>query len=139
MLYNEGLDAPATGTLPLQILDKLVPGVDIHGHLVIEFDHGAMTRGTNVPAHGAQNQPGLRLSPLEHRQSDCLLHDLFRLPVAIDHSCNTTARVSTSTVNRSAAAAAEHVSASGNGRHIIDRRRDLPPRVEPVLLKELSA
>ena len=33
----------------------------------------------------------------------------------------------------------EHVSASGNGRRIIGRRRDLPSRVEPVLLKGLSA
>jgi transposase-like protein len=32
-----------------------------------------------------------------------------------------------------------HVSASGNGRRIIGRRRDLPSGVEPVLLKELSA
>ena len=43
-----------------------------------------------VPAHGAQNQPGLRLSPLEDRRSDCLLHHLFRLPAAVGQSCNTT-------------------------------------------------
>ena len=47
-------------------------------------------RVPKVPAHGAQNQCGLRLPPLEDRRSDCLLHHLFRLPVAAGHSCNTT-------------------------------------------------
>ena len=35
-----------------------------------------------VPAHGAKNQLGFRLSPLEDRRADCLFHDLFRLPAA---------------------------------------------------------
>ena len=47
-------------------------------------------RVPKVPAHGAHNQLGLGLSPLEDRRSDCLLHDLFRLPAAVGHSCNTT-------------------------------------------------
>ena len=38
------------------------------------------------------NQLGLGLSPLEDRRSDCLLHDLFRLPAAVGQSCNTTFR-----------------------------------------------
>ena len=54
------------------------------------FDIAEQERVPKVLAYGAQNQPGLRLSPLEHRRSDCLLHDLFRLPAAVDHSCNTT-------------------------------------------------
>ncbi len=36
-------------------------------------------------------QLGLGLSPLENRRSDCLFHDLFRLPAAVRQSCNTTA------------------------------------------------
>ena len=44
-----------------------------------------------VPAHSTKNQLGLGLSPLEDRRSDCLLHDLFRLPAAAGQSCNTTA------------------------------------------------
>ena len=54
------------------------------------FDIAERERVPKVPAYGAQNQPGLRLSPLEHRRADCLLHDLFRLPAAVGHSCNTT-------------------------------------------------
>ena len=47
-------------------------------------------RVPSVPAHGAQNQLGLSVSPLEDRRSVCLLHHLFRLPAAAGHSCNTT-------------------------------------------------
>ena len=46
-------------------------------------------RVPQVPAHGAKNQLGLGLSPLEDRWSDCLFHDLFRLPAAVGQSCNT--------------------------------------------------
>ena len=50
---------------------------------------------TAPPAEGlsctnAKNQLGLGLSPLKDRRSDCLLHDLFRLPAAVDQSCNIT-------------------------------------------------
>ncbi len=55
------------------------------------FDITERERVPQVPAHGAQNQLGLDLSPLEDRRSDCLLHDLFSLPAAIGHSCTTTA------------------------------------------------
>ena len=54
------------------------------------FDIAERERGPQIPAYGAQNQPGLRLSPLENRRSDCLLHDLFRFPAVVGHSCNTT-------------------------------------------------
>ena len=54
------------------------------------FDIAERERIPKVPAHGAQNQLGLGMSPLEDRRSDCLLHDLFRLPAAVGHSCNTT-------------------------------------------------
>ena len=54
------------------------------------FDIAEGERVPKVPAHRAQNQRGLRLSPLEDRRSDCLLHHLFRLPAATGHSCNTT-------------------------------------------------
>ena len=47
------------------------------------------------PAHGAKNQLGRRLPPFEDPRSDCLLHDLFRLPADGGHGCNTT----TCTVN----------------------------------------
>ena len=53
-------------------------------------------RVPQVPAHGAKNQLGLGLSPLEDRRSDCLFHDLFRLPAAVGQSCNTTTVVSAS-------------------------------------------
>ena len=43
-----------------------------------------------VPAHGAKNQLGFGLSPLEDRRPDCLFHDLIRLPAAIGQSYNTT-------------------------------------------------
>ena len=56
------------------------------------FDIAERERVPKIPAHGATNQLGLRLSPLEDRRSDCLLHHLFRLPVAAGHSCNTTPR-----------------------------------------------
>ena len=56
------------------------------------FDIAERERIPKVPAHGAQNQLGLSLSPLEDRRSDCLLHDLFRLPAAVGQSCNTTDR-----------------------------------------------
>ena len=46
------------------------------------FDITEQERLPKVPAHGAKNQLGLGLSPLEDRWSDCLLHDLFRLPAA---------------------------------------------------------
>ena len=42
------------------------------------------------PAHSAQNQLGLGLSPRDDRRSNGLLHHLFRLPVAAGRSCNTT-------------------------------------------------
>ena len=54
------------------------------------FDIAERERIPKVPAHGAQNQRGFGLSPLEDRRSDCLLHDLFRLPAAVGQSCNTT-------------------------------------------------
>ena len=54
------------------------------------FDIAKRERIPKVPAHGAQNQLGLGLSPLKDRRSDCLLHDLFRLPAAVGQSCNTT-------------------------------------------------
>ena len=50
------------------------------------FDIAERERVPQVPAHGAKNQLGLGLSPLEDRQSDCLFHDLFRLPSAIGQS-----------------------------------------------------
>ena len=54
------------------------------------FDITERERVPQVPAHGAQNQLGLDLSPLEDRWSDCLLHDLFSLPAAVGQSCKTT-------------------------------------------------
>ena len=54
------------------------------------FDIAERERGPQILAYGAQNQPGLRVSPLEQRRSDCLLHDLFRLPAVIADNCNTT-------------------------------------------------
>ena len=54
------------------------------------FDIAERERVPKVPAHGAQNQLGLGLSPLEDRRSDCLLHDRFRLSATVGHSCNTT-------------------------------------------------
>ena len=47
-------------------------------------------RVPQVPAHSAQNQLGLGLSPREDRRSNGLLHHLFRLPVAAGRSCHTT-------------------------------------------------
>ena len=47
-------------------------------------------RVPQVPAHSAQNQLGLGLSPREDRRSNGLLHHLFRLPAAAGRSCNTT-------------------------------------------------
>ena len=54
------------------------------------FDIAERERVPKLPAQGAKNQLGLGLSPLEDRRSDCLFHDLFRLPVAVGQSCNTT-------------------------------------------------
>ncbi len=54
------------------------------------FDITERERVPEVPAHGAKNQLGLGLSPLEDRWPDCLFHDRFRLPVAVGQSCNTT-------------------------------------------------
>ena len=54
------------------------------------FDIAERERVPKGRAHGTQNQLGLRFSPLEDRRSDCLLHDLFRLPAAVGQSCNTT-------------------------------------------------
>ena len=54
------------------------------------FDIAERERGSQILAYGAKDQPGLRVSPLEYRRSDCLLHDLFRLPAVVGHSCNTT-------------------------------------------------
>ena len=65
----------------------------VHLHAALAeppFDIAEQERVPKVPAYGAQNQPGLRVSPLEQRWSDCLLHDLFRLPAAVGHSCSTT-------------------------------------------------
>jgi len=53
------------------------------------FDIAERERVPKIPAHGANNQFRLRLQPLEDRRSDCLLHDLFRLPAAARQSCNT--------------------------------------------------
>ena len=52
------------------------------------FDITERARVPQLPAHGAKNQFGLGLSPLEDRRSDCLLHDLFRLSAAVGQSCN---------------------------------------------------
>ena len=54
------------------------------------FDIAEPERVPKVPAQSAKNQLGLGLSPLADRRSDCLLHDLFRLPAAVGQSCNTT-------------------------------------------------
>ncbi len=54
------------------------------------FDIVERERVPKVPTHGAKNQLGLGLSLLKDRRSDCLLHDLFRLPAAAAQSCNTT-------------------------------------------------
>ena len=56
------------------------------------FDIAERERVPQVPAHGAKDQLGLGLPPLEDRRSDCLFHDLFRLPAAVRQSCNTTIR-----------------------------------------------
>ena len=56
------------------------------------FDIAERERVPQVPAHGTKNQLGLGLSPLEDRRSDCLFHDLFRLPASVSQSCNTTFR-----------------------------------------------
>ena len=53
------------------------------------FDIAQRERVPKGPAHGAKNQLGLRLPPLEDRRSDGLLHDLFRLPAVVGQSCNT--------------------------------------------------
>ena len=58
------------------------------------FDIAERERVPQVPAHSAKNYLGLGLSPLEGRRSDCLFHDHFRLPAAIDQSCNTTGEAS---------------------------------------------
>ena len=42
------------------------------------------------PAHSAQNQLGLGLSPRDDRRSNGLLHHLFRLPAVAGRSCHTT-------------------------------------------------
>ena len=42
------------------------------------------------PAHSAQNQLGLGLSPRDDRRANGLLHHLFRLPAAAGRSCHTT-------------------------------------------------
>ena len=47
-------------------------------------------RVPQVPAHSAQNQLGLGLSPREDRRSNGLRHPLFRLPAAAGRSCHTT-------------------------------------------------
>ena len=57
------------------------------------FDIAQRERVPKVPAHGAKNQLRLRLSPLGDRRSDCLLHDLFRLPATVGQSCNTTHQI----------------------------------------------
>ena len=54
------------------------------------LDIAERKRVPQVPAHGAKNQLGFGLSPLEDRRSDCLFHDLFRLPAAVGQSCNRT-------------------------------------------------
>ena len=54
------------------------------------FDIAQRERVPKGLAHGAKNQLGLRLPPLEDRRSDCLFHDLFRLPATGGQSCNTT-------------------------------------------------
>ena len=54
------------------------------------FNIAERQRVPQVPAHGTKNQLGLGLSPLEDRRSDCLFHDLFRLPVSVSQSSNTT-------------------------------------------------
>ena len=54
------------------------------------FDIAQRERVPKGPAHGAKNQLGLRLPPLEDRRPDCLFHDLFRLPAVVGQSCSTT-------------------------------------------------
>ena len=56
------------------------------------FDIAERERVPQLPAHGAKNQLGFGLSPLEDRRSDCLFDDLIRLPSALAQSCNTTVR-----------------------------------------------
>ena len=57
------------------------------------FDIAERERVPQVPTHGAKNQLGLGLSPLENRRSDCLFHDLFRLLGAVGQSCDPTLRL----------------------------------------------
>ena len=54
------------------------------------FDIAERERAPQLPAHGAKNQFGLGLAPLEDRRAHRLFHDLFRLPAAACQSCNTT-------------------------------------------------
>ena len=54
------------------------------------FDIAERQRVPQLPAHGAKNQLGLGLSPLEDRRSDCLFHDRFRLPASVGQRCSTT-------------------------------------------------
>ena len=67
------------------------------------FDIAERERVPKVPAYGAKNQLGLRLSPLEDRRADCLLHDLFRLPAA--------AKVATQPLERIRRSVPEHIKA----------------------------
>ena len=53
------------------------------------FDIAEREQVPQLPAHGAKNQFGLGLSPLEDRGSDCLFHDLFSFPVAVGQSFST--------------------------------------------------
>ena len=53
------------------------------------FDIAERERAPQLPTHGAKNQFGLGLAPLEHRRAHRLFHDLFRLPAAVGQSGNT--------------------------------------------------
>ena len=57
------------------------------------FDIAERERVPQLPAHGAKNQLGLGLSPLEDRRPDCLFHDRFRLLGADGQSCDPTLRL----------------------------------------------
>ena len=66
-------------------------GVCLQAALAEElFGIAQRERVPKVSAHGAKNQLGLDLPPLEDLRSDCLFHDLFRLPAVVGQSCNTT-------------------------------------------------
>ena len=87
------------------------------------FDIAERERVPQVPAHSAKNYLGLGLSPLEGRRSDCLFHDHFRLPAAIDQSCNTTGEASGLMLEDGGTVG--EIAAAGSHRHAQEWRRAL--------------